>query len=199
MFSSFNYGLSHSRATLAKRGAVLAALLASLVLLTACSTTSSMSHRESEKLRTVSSVDLERYLGRWNVISRTANFLEEGKVGTADVYSRRPDGKLKADYVFRKKTLEAPEKRWEGVAEVVNTTTNAEWRVQLFWPLWAEYRILELDPDYRWAVVASRGGKWLWVLARDTTLPETTYQDIASRLSRRGFNPEELVRVPQPQ
>lgn len=198
MITFFSPGFERLRTAFGNRAAALATLLASLSLLTACSTSSSMSHRESEKLRTVSSVDLERYLGRWNVISRTANFLEEGKVATADVYSRGADGKLKADYVFRKKSLDAPEKRWEGVAEVLNTTTNAEWRVQLFWPLWAEYRILELDPDYQWAVVASRGGKWLWILARETSLPDATYQDIVGRLSRRGFNPDELVRVPQP-
>lgn len=149
-------------------------------------------------LTTVSKVELERYLGRWNVIAHFPNFVERGKVATADVYARRADGRLQADYVFRRGSLTAEEQRWAGVAWVTNPQTNAEWQVQLLWPFSAEYRILELDPGYQWSVVASRGGKWLWILARDTSLPELTYQEILDKLRARGLPVERLQRVPQP-
>ena len=158
-----------------------------------CSTMST-----SPSLRTVDRVDLDRYLGRWNVIAAVPNVFERGKVGTADVYARRPDGRLTANYVFRKGSLDAPEQEWKGVAWVTNKTTNAAWKVQLFWPFTADYWILELDPDYRWSVVASRGGKWLWVLARERSLDDDTYNDIVRRIERRGLDAKALVRIPQP-
>ncbi|MEO7414066.1 MAG: lipocalin family protein [Opitutaceae bacterium] len=148
-------------------------------------------------LTTVSSVDLDRYLGRWYVIAYTPNFLENGKVGAADNYARRPNGKLDANYSFRKGSLDAPEQEWKGVATIVNPTTNAEWKVQLFWPFSADYLILELDPQYRWAVVASRGGKWLWILAREPALPASLYADLQQRITARGLDAKVLALVPQ--
>lgn len=148
-------------------------------------------------LTTVSAVDLDRYQGRWHVIAHRPNFLEKGKVGASDNYARRDDGKFDANYAFRKGSLDAPEREWKGVATIVNRTTNAEWKVQLLWPFSADYLILELDPDYRWAVVASRGGKWLWILARATSLPPSTYADLQQRIATRGLDAEKLELVPQ--
>ena len=149
-------------------------------------------------LKTVPSVDLARYMGRWNVIAYTPNFLEDGKVGSADTYLARPDGKMDNIYSFRKKTLDAPEKEWKGTAWVVNTQTNAEWRVRLLWPFTSEYLILELDPSYQWAVVASNGGKLVWVLARATSLSDQTYAEILSTIDQRGLKSSRLTKVPQP-
>lgn len=148
-------------------------------------------------LKTVPSVDLARYMGRWNVIAYTPNFLEDGKVGSADTYLARPDGKMDNIYSFRKKTLEAPEKEWKGTAWVVNTQTNAEWKVRLLWPFTSQYLILELDPDYQWAIVASGGGKLVWVLARSTTLPEQTYLELKQMIDRRGLDASRMRLVPQ--
>lgn len=170
----------------------LAALL--VVLLGAgCSTMS----KTKPNLTTVPSVDLDRYLGRWYVIAHTPNFLEKGKVGAADNYARRPDGKLDANYSFRKGSLDAPEQEWKGVGTIVNPKTNAEWKVQLLWPFSAEYLILELDPGYHWAVVASRGGKWLWILARETSLAPAAYADLQQRIAARGLDAKNLELVPQ--
>ncbi len=168
--------------------------LALAILLGAgCSTMST----KTPNLMTVATVDLDRYMGRWYVISHVPNFLENGKVGTSDIYARRADGKFDANFAFRKGSLSAPEQEWKGVATIAERATNAAWKVQFVWPLAADYLILELDPDYKWAVVASRGGKWLWVLARETTLPDAVYRDIEGRVTRRGLDAAKLRRVPQ--
>ncbi len=151
----------------------------------------------SPNLTTVPRVDLDRYLGRWYVIAHTPNFLEKGKVATSDNYARRSDGKLQADFAFRKGSLDAPEQEWKGVGTIVNPTSNAEWKVQLFWPFSADYLVLELDPDYRWAVVASRGGKWLWILARETTISPALYAELEHRIAARRLDAQNLERVPQ--
>lgn len=167
-------------------------LLLPLLLLNGCTTMSS-----NPSLRSVSHVDLDRYMGRWYVISHVPYFLENGKVGTSDNYARRPDGRLDAIFAFRKQSLTAPEKTWNGVAEVTNTTTNAEWKVSFVWPFSATYRVLELDPDYRWAVVSNGNGKLVWVLARETSLPDALYREILGRVTAQGLEANKLVKVPQ--
>jgi apolipoprotein D and lipocalin family protein len=147
---------------------------------------------------TVARVDLDRYLGRWYVISHVPYFLEKGKVATYDTYARRSDGKLVNNFTFREKSFDAPEKTWEGVAWVTDTTTNATGKVRFIWPFVVTYKIFALDPDYRWAVVGTGDAGLLWVLARETTLPSPTYDAILAELRAKGIDPAKLVYVPQP-
>ena len=154
--------------------------------------------KPNRTLTTVPHVDLDRYMGRWAVIAFVPNFVENGKVATADTYARRPDGKLDNIYSFRPGSLEAPEKSWHGTAWVTNAQSHAEWKVQLLWPFTSEYKILELAPDYTWSVVASNGGNLLWILAREPTLADEVYRELLARLDRRGLDSARLVKVPQP-
>ncbi len=159
--------------------------------LTGCATSPTSVH-------TVPHVDLKRYLGNWYVIANIPYVLEKGKVATYDTYSMRPDGRMDNVFTFRKGSLTAPEKSWHGVAWVANHESNAEWKVRFLWPLYSTYLVLELDPEYRWAVVATPGHKLLWVLARQRHLDDTTYAEILQRIAAQGYDPKRLAKVPQP-
>jgi apolipoprotein D and lipocalin family protein len=148
-------------------------------------------------LQTVDHVDLPRYMGRWYVIAHIPNFLEKNKVGSTDNYAQLSDGKLDNTFTFRKGTLDAPEKSWHGTARVIDHNSNAVWKVRLFWPFSSGYRILELDPDYQWAVVSTDTGKLFWVLSRSPALPPELYARIVNRLLLRGLDTARLEKVPQ--
>jgi len=79
----------------------------------------------------------------------------------------------------------------------VNIRTNAEWKVRFLWPFTSTYLVLELDPDYRWAVVGTPGRGLLWILARDRQLPAATYAAILERIRAQGYDPAQLAKVPQ--
>ena len=149
-------------------------------------------------LRTVPHVDLNRYLGNWYVMANIPYFLEKGKVATYDTYSMRPDGRMNNVFNFRKGTFDAPEQSWHGVAWVVNKESNAEWKVRFIWPFTATYLVLELDPQYRWSVVATPGRNLLWVLCRTRQMDEATYGEILQRIAAQGYDTNQVVRVPQP-
>lgn len=149
-------------------------------------------------IRTVSHVDLPRYMGKWYVIAHVPNFLENGKVATTDNYALLPDGTLSDVFKFRKDSFDKPEQEWSGPGWVTNPTTNASWKVRLFWPFKAGYLILELDPNYGWAVASTATGKLFWVLSRTPTLDKATYRDIEERLRKRRLDPNRLEPVPQP-
>ena len=149
-------------------------------------------------LRTVPQVDLTRYLGNWYVIANIPYFLEKGKVATYDTYSMRPDGRMNNTFTFRRGSFDAPEQSWHGVAWVVNHDSNAEWKVRFIWPLTATYLVLELDPDYQWAVVGTPGRDLLWVLARQRHLDDVTYGDILRCIAAQGYDTNRLALVPQP-
>ena len=81
---------------------------------------------------------------------------------------------------------------------MVNRKSNAEWRVRFLWPLYSTYLVLELDPQYRWAVVATPGHNLLWVLCRERQLDETTYAEILQKIARQGYDTKRIAKVPQP-
>ncbi len=147
----------------------------------------------------VARVDLDRYMGRWYVISHVPYFLEKGKVASYDTYARRPDGRLTNNFTFREQTVDGPEKTWEGVARVIDTASNATWKVSFVWPVSVTYKIFALDPDYRWAVVGTKDGGLLWVLARERRLAPDTYATILQELRTNGLPADELRLVPQPE
>ncbi|MBC7365391.1 MAG: lipocalin family protein [Undibacterium sp.] len=172
-------------------------LSATLVTLTAllagCATAPKLA-----PLKTVPFVDLERYTGRWYVIANIPYFLERGKVASYDTYARRPDGTFTNNFTFRRETFDAPEKTWHGSAKITNKTTNAEWAVQFVWPFSADYLVIDLDPDYRWAVIGHPSRDLLWVLARDRQLPGALYNAIVARTATQGYDPARIAKVPQP-
>jgi len=148
-------------------------------------------------LQTVDHVDLPRYMGRWYVIAHIPNFLERNKMGTSDNYALLPDGKLDDTYIFHKGSVDAPEKSWHGIGRIIDHSSNAVWKVRLIWPIAAGYRILELDPDYQWAVASTDTGKLFWILSRSKTMPDALYATIVNRLMLRGLDTGRLEKVPQ--
>jgi apolipoprotein D and lipocalin family protein len=148
-------------------------------------------------LRTVAHVDLDRYLGDWYVIANIPYFLENGKVATLDRYAKRPDGRMDNIYIFRR-SFDAPEQEWRGISWVHNPETNAEWRVQFIWPFRVPYLVIDLDPDYRWAVIGHPSRNYFWILARERSLPDDIYRGILERAAAQGYDPSRVAKVPQP-
>ena len=170
----------------------LASVLLLSLALTSCST------MKQVPLKTVDYVDLDRYMGDWYVFANIPYALEKGKVGTLDRYGKRDDGSLDNIFLFRKGDLDAPLQQWKGKAWVHNAKTNAEWRVQFVWPLKLKYLIIDLDKEnYQWAVIGYPSRKLAWVLTRETTLNEETYQGILKRMEAQGYDPTMLEKVPQ--
>ena len=172
----------------------LALLLPLLMLLAACASTGGTT---MPPLTSTATVDLERYMGRWWVIANVPYFAERGKVATADVYALREDGRIANTYAYRK-AFDKPEKSMSGVATVVPGTNNAQWRIAFFGGLVkADLLVMEVAPDYSWALIGHPGRKLAWIFAREQTMDEALYQQLRAKFAAWGYDPETLQRVPQ--
>jgi len=81
---------------------------------------------------------------------------------------------------------------------VVDAHTNAKLKVRFFWPFEGDYWIIGLDPDYEWAVVGEPRRRFLWILSRTPAMRADVYADIVANLPDRLYDPDRLVRTPQP-
>ncbi|HNQ22259.1 MAG TPA: lipocalin family protein [Phycisphaerae bacterium] len=150
-------------------------------------------------LEVVEYVDIERYMGKWYEIARYPTFFQGADcVATTAEYSLRDDGKVRVVNACREGGLDGPEDSIEGVARVVDSVTNAKLKVRFFGPFEGDYWIIDLDPDYQWAVVGAPSRDFLWILSRTPTMDEDLYTDIVSRLPEKLYDPEKLLTTLQP-
>ena len=151
-----------------------------------------------EPLRTVPHVELPRYMGDWYVISNIPYFAENGCFDSIESYALRPDGDIDNWFTCRKKSFDAPlERKATALATVKDKTSNAVWSVRFFKVISVKYLILDLDPNYQWAVIGHPSRKYGWVLARAKTLDAATYKAILGRLADQGYDTSKFQMVPQ--
>jgi apolipoprotein D and lipocalin family protein len=153
---------------------------------------------EEPPLEVVGSVDLDRYLGTWYEIASYPAWFQKGCTAVTAEYSRRDDGLIRVVNSCNKGALDGTLKQSTGRAKVVDGSANAKLKVSFFWPIWGDYWIIDLDPEYRWAVVGVPNRKFLWILSRTRSMDEALFQEIASRLAAKGYDPARLVRTLQP-
>ena len=171
----------------------LPALIATSFLIFSCAGTV----KSNSPLTVVDSVDLQRYLGKWYEIASYPAWFQKGCTGSTAEYSLLPDGRIQVTNSCRKGSLDGKLKESKGKAEVVDTATNAKLKVWFFWPFKGNYWIIDLNPDYQWAVVGEPSRKYLWILSRTPTMDETVYQKILGRLPQKGYDPARLRKTAQ--
>lgn len=142
-------------------------------------------------------VDLDRYMGRWWVIGNIPYFAERGKIASADIYALRPDGKIDNVFVYRK-AFDKPEKRMNALATVVPGSNNTRWKIAFFGGLLqADYLILEVAPDYSWALIGQPSGKLAWVFSREQRMDDAQFNALRDKFAAYGYQPADIKRVPQ--
>ncbi len=153
---------------------------------------------------TVAAVDLNRYAGTWYEIARLPMWFQRHCVDSKAVYTVRPDG---AVGVHNECVTDAGRiDQIEGVATVVDAGTNAKlnvafdnWFARLFGSSReGNYWILDLDAEYRTAVVGTPDRRYLWILARAPQLDEESYRRLVEVGRGLGYPTDELLRDRRP-
>ena len=70
--------------------------------------------------------------------------------------------------------------------------------MQFFWPFRGDYWIIELAPDYRYAVIGHPSRDYLWILSRTPDMDPSDYAMLLARIEAHGYDLGRLERTPQP-
>lgn len=182
--------MTHKRRPLRRLIAPALVALAMAVVLIGCT-----SSTPPPKL--ASSVDLNRFMGKWYVIANIPYFAEKGAVGSSDDYTLRPDGQIDTIFRYHNRDFTTAEKTAGSVAYVVPGTNNAKWRVSFFWPVYFSYLIIYVDDDYQVAAVGYPDRSLGWVFSRSPQMDNATYQAMLGRFAAEGYDISQFQRVPQ--
>jgi len=167
------------------------------IALVGCSKTTT-ERLQPPPLDAVPKVNLERYLGTWYEIASYPQRFQEGCTGTTATYTLRSDGEIDVLNKCRKGGLDGPEDAAEGRARVVDRKSNAKLEVSFFRPFWGDYWIIDLGPEYEYAVVGHPSRDYLWILSRTPTLDAEIYDGILTRVDEMGYPLERLQKTLQP-
>lgn len=165
------------------------------------SATHGASDAGAASLHTVAALDLERYAGAWFEYARLPNTPEA--ICAAEVtahYAAERDGTLRV--------LNRCIDRAGVMRDVrgVGRPGDAPGRLQvsfapsmLHWLpfVWAPYWVIDIDPDYRHAVVGTPDRKHLWLLSRAPVIERATLQPMVEIAEGEGFDVDRLRRTPQ--
>jgi apolipoprotein D and lipocalin family protein len=146
------------------------------------------------ELTVVPSVDLTKYVGKWHEIARLPMWFQRNCASdTTATYTLRPDGRI--DVLNQCRKADGSMISAKGTARVADPNgPNTKLKVSFFWPFSGDYWIVDLDPQYRWAVVGEPGRKNLWILAREPRMDDALYREIVERAARKGFPVEKLIK-----
>ncbi len=167
---------------------------------------------EPAPLQAVESVNLTRYLGRWYQIAHYPNKFQAKCLSdtTAD-YRLLEQGQI--EVVNRCKTASGAIEEAVGAARLAQprvlgipvgeVASTAKLQVRfapalLGWVpgIWAPYWVIQLAPDYRYAVVSEPDRDYLWILSRTPTLAADDRAAINSLLQQQGFDLARLQEDP---
>lgn len=140
----------------------------------------------------VQNFNADRYLGKWYEIARFDFRFERDLDNTTAQYSKNPDGSIKVlnkGYNYVKNEWKSA----EGVAKFVGDPTEARLKVSFFGPFYGGYNVIELDDDYKYALVAGNSLKYLWILSRTKTIPADVKQKYLEKAKSLGYDTEKLL------
>ena len=149
------------------------------------------------EMKTVSYVDLDRFMGDWYVIANIPTFLEKGAHNAVETYELNEDGTIATTFVFREDSFDGEEKRYHPRGFVQDTDTNARWGMRFIWPIKADYRIVYLNDDYTQTVIARQKRDFVWIMARTPTISEEEYERLVEFVASIGYDTSKIERVPQ--
>ncbi|HPD06285.1 MAG TPA: lipocalin family protein [Candidatus Bipolaricaulis sp.] len=153
-------------------------------------------------LRVVEELDLPRYLGTWYAVaSIPTTFERDCAQGTTATYTLLPNGQVEvvnACFSSDGQRIEARGRAW-----VPDPQVPAKLKVSFvnflglrFFP--ADYWVIDLAPDYSYAVVGHPSRSYGWILSRTPTptLPADTLAGIRERLEVQGYTWSQFRMIP---
>ena len=136
-----------------------------------------------------------------NILTRISNRLRENYVfdfkferhlnNTTAEYSLNDNGTIRV----KNRGYHTIDKEWResiGKAKFVKDDKTAMLKVSFFGPFYGGYNVLAIDDDYKFALVAGESLKYLWILSRETTLPEDVKENYLNIAQEVGYDTSKL-------
>lgn len=151
------------------------------------------STQSTAEIPAVTGFNVDKYLGTWYEIARLPHRFEKELNYVSAEYKLNDKGGLT---VINRGVKNGYPKSVQGEAKWKGSPDVGELSVSFFWPFYGDYKIIKLDDNYQWAVVTSSSKDYLWILSRQSSMPDAQLKELLDFAAQSGFNTE-LLEYPQ--
>ncbi|HVW95643.1 MAG TPA: lipocalin family protein [Mucilaginibacter sp.] len=142
--------------------------------------------------KSVDHVDLHRFSGTWYSLYSIPTMFDRGSRHTTTHYTLNKDGYY--DVVTTCIKNEKGDTR--SVKSKIfpdDDTPEGEMKAQFIWPIKIDYWVIDLAPDYSWAVVGHPDHRFLFIMSRKPEMDEKLHDQIVAKCKAMGYPVQELV------
>ncbi len=134
----------------------------------------------------------DKYLGTWYEIARFDFKFEKNMDHVTATYSMLDKKTIRVE----NKGYDIKQKKWKqsiGKAKFVRDSSEGRLKVSFFGPFYSGYNVIELDPEYKYALIAGNDLDYLWLLSREKTMPEAIKQKYLDKAKTLGYDTSRLI------
>ena len=142
-------------------------------------------------LEVAPSVDLWKFQGKWYEIAKLPRTTQAHCTGTVASYRLQPNGDFDVESHCQLDSLDGPVRSMTATGKVPDPAVPAKLALN-FGGFYGDYWILEVGPDYEYAVVGHPSREYLWILSRTPTLDAHRLQAALKRAQDQKFDVERL-------
>lgn len=142
---------------------------------------------------TVDYVDLQKYIGTWHeVASIPQSFQKDCIANTTADYSILQNGLIKV--VNSCDTVKGTRKVADGRARIVDSKSNSKLKVTFvkfidwIFAFGGRYWILDLAPDYSYALIGEPSLKYAWILSRSPSFSAENFAQAEAKFKSLGYD-----------
>jgi apolipoprotein D and lipocalin family protein len=134
------------------------------------------------------------FSGKWFEIARTPNVMQKDCEGANSQFTATDKGRYAVVQTCRKGSPTGPAKRYNSKGDIVPGTNNAKFRMSFLGGLRKqEYWILDRSEEMGWAIMATPGGNYVWLLSRQPVMEGSARQSALTRIKALGYDTARLV------
>jgi apolipoprotein D and lipocalin family protein len=152
---------------------------------------------ENKKLEAVSNLELQKFQGVWYEIAHNPWFPENNCFSMIADYKLLENNEIEVTNICRKYGFDGEISKITGKAWLVDPTIKSKWEVQFIWPFTLDYWVIDLQEDYKYAVIGEPDKENIWILSRKPIMKKSLLVKIIKKTEMKGYDLSNLILMPQ--
>ena len=138
------------------------------------------------------------YSGTWYEVARTPNSNQKDCQAPTSQFSPVAGGRYLMTQTCRKGSPSGAAKVFKAEGQIVPGSGNAKFKAKFFGVVNQEYWILDTAGDGSWAIMATPGGNYVWLMSRKAVMAPAGKAAAMARIKALGYDTAKLEMPKQP-